>query len=113
MLKELLEHGADPRLSDSAAVVAAASSGNVEAMLLLIEHGADIHVQQGVPGNALHIAARNCNINMVELLLGQGVDVNSFGGYYGFVIKTPYLLQSEIINADGGQKKRAHGAPEQ
>jgi len=31
------------------------------------------------------VAARSTQINMVKLLLDKGVDVNSFGGDYGYV----------------------------
>jgi ankyrin repeat protein len=101
MLKELLDYGADPNLGDSTAVVSAAYVGYNEGMLMLIEHGANIHVQDGVPGKALHEAARNTHIDMVKLLLDKGVDVNAFGGEYGYAIlgdtprhstKTVYLL---------------------
>jgi ankyrin repeat protein len=85
MLKELLEHGADPNFNDSVAVVSAAKSGYTEGMLMLINHGADVHVQGGVPGTALHAAARDMNISMVKFLLDQGVDVNVTGGRDGYV----------------------------
>ncbi|KAH6699782.1 ankyrin repeat-containing domain protein [Leptodontidium sp. MPI-SDFR-AT-0119] len=83
MLKELLEYGADPNFSASVAFVSAAESGYTEGMLMLIKHGADVHVQGGVPGKALHAAARNMNISMVKFLLDQGVDVNATGGRHG------------------------------
>lgn len=83
MLKELLEHGADPSAGESAAVVAAAEAGNVEGMQLLIQYGANIHVQCNVPGLALHKAAYEMDVNMVKLLLAEGVDVNAAGGPHG------------------------------
>jgi len=83
MLQELLEHGADPNVAGSVAVVSAAQVGNIHGMLLLIEHGANIHAQEGVPGKALHLAAEYTHIDMIKLLLGKGVDVNAWGGEYG------------------------------
>ena len=80
MVKELLEHGADPKLKGSIAVVSAAGAGYITGMLTLIEHGADIHVQEGAPGKALHDAAQYMQLDMVKLLLEKGVDVNAFGG---------------------------------
>jgi ankyrin repeat protein len=84
MVKELLDHGADPNLDRSSAVVSAAAVGYITEMLMLIEHGADIHIQEGVPGKALHLAARYTHLDMVKLLLEKGVDVNAFGGEYGY-----------------------------
>jgi ankyrin repeat protein len=80
MVKELLEHGADPKLRGSIAVVSAAGAGCITGMLTLIEHGADIHIQEGVPGKALHYAAQCMELDMVKFLLEKGVDVNTFGG---------------------------------
>jgi ankyrin repeat protein len=85
MLKELLDHGADPNLQEATAVVSAAQCGYIEGMVMLMNHGADIHAQEGIPGKALHGAAHSAQINMVKLLLDKGVDVNSFGGEYGYV----------------------------
>jgi len=84
MLKELLDHGADPNLAGSSAVVFAASTGYIEGMLMLISHGANIHIQEGVPGKALHRAAWSTHTDMVKLLLDKGVDVNAFGGEDGY-----------------------------
>jgi ankyrin repeat protein len=80
MVKELLEHGADPKQRGSIAVVSAACAGYIPGMLTLIEHGADIHVQEGIPGKALYHAAQYMQLDMVKLLLKKGVDVNAFGG---------------------------------
>jgi ankyrin repeat protein len=84
MVKELLDHGADPTLGDSTAVVAAAAVDNAAGMLMLIKHGVNIHVQEGVPGKALHTAARHMKLDMVKFLLENGVNVNAFGGRYGY-----------------------------
>lgn len=83
MFRELLDHGADPNQASSIAVVSAAAGGNIKAMLALINRGANIHEQEGVPGKALHLAARNLQTDMVKLLLKHGVDANSFGGRFG------------------------------
>ena len=85
ILKELLEAGADATLRESAALVAAAEAANNEAVVILLEHGANIHSQQGVPGKALHGAARYGHISTVKLLLERGADINAFGGEYGYV----------------------------
>jgi ankyrin repeat protein len=83
MVRELLECGADPNLAGSVAVVSAVR-GDTAGMLTLIEHGANIHVQEGVPGKALHMAALSMDIDMIKLLLDKGVNVNAFGGTYGY-----------------------------
>jgi len=83
MLHELLEHGADPNACESIAVVSAAEADNVEGLELLIKHSANIHVQSGVPGLALHAAAYNMHVNMVKFLLSRGVNVNAAGGEQG------------------------------
>jgi len=90
MLRELLDHGADPKLNDSAAVASAAEAGDIEGMMKLIEHGGDIHIQQGEPGKALHAAARKGNTDMVKFLLSRGVDVNASSGKYGYAKHTQF-----------------------
>ena len=49
MVKELLKHGADPNLCESAAVVAAANAGYIKGIQLLIKHGADIISKKALP----------------------------------------------------------------
>ncbi|KAK3899207.1 ankyrin repeat-containing domain protein, partial [Staphylotrichum tortipilum] len=83
MFNELLENGADAAVNDSAAVVACARAGNTAGVIALLDRGANIHIQQGVPGKALHEAARECQLGTVKLLLERGVDVNSTGGKHG------------------------------
>jgi len=85
ILKELLEHGADAALGGSAALVSTARCVNNEAISILLDHGADLHCQEGVPGKALHVAAKEGNVSTVKLLLDRGADVNAFGGKYGWV----------------------------
>lgn len=85
MLKELLDHGADASACRSAAVVSAAEFGYIEGVEMLANHGANIHIQQGVPGMALHQAAKNRDVAMVKYLLDQGVDVNAKGDTSGYV----------------------------
>jgi len=64
-------------------MVSAAQVGNIHGMLLLLEPGANIYAQEGVPGKALHLAAEYTHIAMIKLLLERGVDVNAWGGEYG------------------------------
>lgn len=83
MFKTLLEHGANPALGDSHALVAAARFGHSDTVSLLLDHGADLHCQEGVPGKALHVAAYGGHLSTCKLLLDRGADINAFGGYYG------------------------------
>jgi ankyrin repeat protein len=83
MLKELLQCGADVALERSASLVSAAYNANDEAISILLDHRADLHSQEGVPGKALHAAARSGSVSTVKILLDRGADVNAFGGKYG------------------------------
>lgn len=83
MFNELLARGVDVTANGSAAVVACAGAGNTTGLLALLDRGANMHIQQGVPGKALHEAARCLHMGTIKLLLERGVDVNSFGGVHG------------------------------
>ena len=83
MFNELLARGVDVTANGSAAVVACAGAGNTTGLLALLDRGANMHIQQGVPGKALHEAARCLHMGTVKVLLERGVDVNSFGGVHG------------------------------
>ena len=50
----------------------ALAKGHTEVARLLIEHGADIHVEVGRSGTPLHVAACECDLGLVELLLARG-----------------------------------------
>jgi hypothetical protein len=83
MFNELLKYGADVSLDESAAVVSCAEVGYTSGLIKLLDRGANMHTQQGVPGKALHGAARGGHLGTVRLLLERGVNVNSFGGAHG------------------------------
>jgi ankyrin repeat protein len=83
MLKELLEHGADPSLGESHALAAAAYDGNDNAVSILLDAGADLHFQEGVPGKALKEAASRGLVPTCKILLDRGADVNAVGGCHG------------------------------
>ncbi len=83
MFNELLEHGADASVNKSAAVLSCARVGNTSGLISLLDRGANLHIQQGVPGRALHEAAEGGHVSTVRLLLKRGVNVNSFGGTQG------------------------------
>ncbi len=54
----------------------AAAGGNLAAVRLLLEHGADPNLRQAGGFVALHNAAQNGQLEMIELLLAQGAEVN-------------------------------------
>ncbi|KAK6349855.1 hypothetical protein TWF696_006118 [Orbilia brochopaga] len=83
MLRQLLDLGADPKVGGSVCLVRAAAAGDNDAASTFISRGADPVCQEGVPGKALQLAARNGHIKTCELLLKHGADVNAFGGQYG------------------------------
>ncbi len=71
----LLARGANPRADE--ALVAAAVSGNVDVMKLLLEHGADVNEQSSTLGvTALMWAAQMGHPDAVALLLAHGADPN-------------------------------------
>jgi hypothetical protein len=78
MLNELLEHGADPTLEDSGALVAAVSAGNDSAVEVLLEKG--MYEKKGIPELALVEAAKGGFVEICKRLLDMVVDVNTVGG---------------------------------
>ncbi len=89
----LLEKGARPdAVANNATCVmplhSAASSRNLEAARLLLEHGAPVDARQQGGWVPIHAAAQNGDADMVELLLAHGADaglVNDDG-------KTPAMV---------------------
>ena len=65
------------------ALQAAAYSGNVEAIQLLLDEGANVNEQGGEYGNALQAATYKGNLAAMQLLLDRGADVGAQGGKYG------------------------------
>lgn len=82
----LLAHGADVNALDSrgdALLPQAARGGQLEVMRLLLDAGADIHgglttsdFSGAVDGTALYHAASRGHVDIAELLIGHGADVN-------------------------------------
>ena len=63
----------DPK-SGSTALIAAATFGQTEAALMLIENGADLEVQNNEGSTALITAAFFCRTEIVKALLGKGAE---------------------------------------
>jgi ankyrin repeat protein len=73
MLELLLEKG-HPDVGYGDAIIVASAMGHLEAVGLLITHGADIHVRGDMP---LLAATRTGNADVVRLLLDAGADIAS------------------------------------
>lgn len=77
----LLEAGADPDIrgfESKAALYWAAEYGHADAAQVLLEHGANINLPEGLHGEApLLIAALRGHIEVVEVLLAHGADVRA------------------------------------
>lgn len=61
----------------------ACQEGDMKLINLLIDVGAEIQVQQGVPGLALQKAAIWGHLEVCKLLVSRGVDVNAQGDKHG------------------------------
>lgn len=78
----LLSKGADVNAKDSAGYTALIYTGDITIAADLINHGADVHVRTKNKNTPLIIAVKNGQLDMVKLLLDNGVrvDVKDAGG---------------------------------
>lgn len=81
MVRLLLDHGADPNLSDGweSPLQAAAFYEHLDVMELLIQRGAKVNDEPG-RSSALWSAALDGNVKSVKFLLAHGADPNSSVG---------------------------------
>lgn len=70
----LLEHGANIHADDDKALRLAAENGHLEVVEHLVEHGANVHAKNN---EALIGAASNDHWKLVKFLLEKGADVNA------------------------------------
>ena len=81
------------------ALQAAASSGNIETVRLLLERGANVNDQGGDYGYALRIAANHHFTDIVRLLLDNGADIHLQGGSHGTALQVaagcPRVMDSD------------------
>ncbi|EPS39617.1 hypothetical protein H072_6587 [Dactylellina haptotyla CBS 200.50] len=83
MFKELLDNGAHVLAGESICLVRAAAKGDTKEISKLLDLGANVRCQQGIPGRALQMASRGAHIEACQILLNHGADINAFGGNYG------------------------------
>lgn len=78
MVDRLLKAGALPNVGQETAVMAAARTGNVDVMKLLLAHGGDVNAKESERGQtALMWAASEKHPDLVRLLLEKGADVHA------------------------------------
>jgi ankyrin repeat protein len=75
----LLDHGADLGRYGGHALYEAARAGKDEVVLLLLERGADARGGPGAESTPLHRAASSCGPEVVRALLARGADPNARG----------------------------------
>ena len=107
------------------AMQAACGGSNLKAIRILVNKGFDIdnvkiECDFGEYGNALQNAARRCQVEVVQLLLDEGADINAQGGRYGnalqaamaatYALRDYYVEVVQLlldkgadVNAQGGQ----------
>jgi ankyrin repeat protein len=120
VVRVLLDHGADPNALegtyDFALLTASASIRGAEVVKMLLQKSTnvDVDVASGKSCEALELAAYLGRVEVVRVLLDNGVDPNAFKGEYGYALcvasrynhleTVEVLLQkSADVNATGGK----------
>jgi ankyrin repeat protein len=98
----------------------AADVGKVEAVRLLLQHGADANpvIPEGMHGYPLQAAAQYGSEEAVQILLDAGANVNAVGGYHGTALQAAarygrerlvklLLASGADVNIQGGIYKNA------
>ena len=116
IVRLLLEHGAECDIhtvsgcpSSGTAIVKAGARGNVNILKLLLAKGARIHDTTGGAlhkQNALHVASKYNNADVIPFLIQQGLDVNTPTTYGS----TPLMLAAERGNLEAAKALLAAGA---
>lgn len=87
IMRLLLDKGADPNVpgegNDETPLQIACSSLQLEAVELLLAHGANPNIGGGRFGTPLQTASAEGSVETSKLLIGKGADVNQIGGTFG------------------------------
>lgn len=105
IVRAILANGADVNAGESefgeygTALQTAAQNPNTneEIIDLLLDAGAEIHIQAGRHGYALQAAASAGNKNVVKRLIAAGAEVNAEGGEYGTALQAAAAHGHEAI----------------
>ncbi|UKZ61839.1 uncharacterized protein TrAtP1_003100 [Trichoderma atroviride] len=114
VVRLLLEEGALVNVESGyhgTALQVACAKGHIEVVLLLLKHGADIHLRNN---GAWHAAAQAYNDDVMRLLLDLGIDVNDQHGPHGTALHAALRLdwtieKLHILRHLDGPRKRALG----
>lgn len=83
LVRHCLENGADVNAKDqkhqSTALMWAAHNGHVEALKILIAHGANIEQKRFKGETALWFAAQKGQLETLKILADKGADINTIG----------------------------------
>jgi ankyrin repeat protein len=102
LLTELLEAGCDVNAQDEegrTALIQAAIYNNVEVVQILIDHGANVNTRDFFSGNAaLHFAAKNYSLELLQLLLKIKISKTSMGIHLYFRLFLMHPVKVELLN---------------
>jgi ankyrin repeat protein len=76
MVQQLIDMGADVSSKKEMALFAAAETGNVDVVKLLLANNADVNVKSGWKRTALMTASKKGHIEIVRLLVAAGADLD-------------------------------------
>lgn len=102
IIRLLVEHGANPDVvvdsipligTVDTAIAAAAREGHYAAVEALIEGRADVDFMYSIGFSALHEAVRSNSLDIVQLLVENGANVNQRGSLFGV---TPLYLARDV-----------------
>ena len=116
-VKLLLDHGADPKITDNAGwtplIFAAYFGGDDELLKLLLDRGSDINARNDRGLTALYLAAATGHEPQVKLLLAHGADpsIASNSGYTPLRIAQLKSLDPIIALLDPKAAKTSSSAP--
>jgi ankyrin repeat protein len=113
-LEQLVRSGArgDARVGEFTALLAAISSGDLDAVTFLLDHGADPLARLGSECTTLNVAVQSGNPPIVSLLLKRGVEVNGQCEFPDFPgdMETPAMAAALLGHVECLRLLLEHGA---